>query len=1023
MNDSTHTHRLAALAARLEGELLLDDLTRTIYSTDASEYQERPLAVAIPRTESDIRELLRFAAEHRIGLIPRAAGTSLAGQVVGGGIVVDAGRHLNRILSVDLERRTVRVQPGVVRNALNEYLTPLGLFFGPETSTADWAMIGGMVGNNSCGSNSIAYGSTRDHLIRMRGFLADGSEVTFGPLSGEELRVKCAAADSLETRIYREIHELLDNPVRRQLIRDSFPRPEVSRRNTGYALDALMDATCFDGIGDGRSDRPFNFCRLLAGSEGTLVFGVEYELGLIPLPPPGALLIVHCRTVDEALRATLVVMRHRPTPTMPIGADDACLLSGCELIDRTILDCTRDNPEQARNRSFVVGDPGAVLVVEVKHADRHALTAKLREIESELRAAGLGYAYPVLEGAEGDRVWALRRAGQGLVNNLPGDARPREVVEDTAVAVEDLPAYIAEFDRLLAEKHGIECIHYAHAGAGELHLRPLFDLRTAAGLAMFRELAGDVAGLVKKYRGSLSGEHGDGRLRGEFIRRMVGDECFELLVRVKRAFDPQGILNPGKIIDTPPMDTSLRILPGEPEPDHETVFRFADTGGVLRAAEKCTGVGQCRKSAAMGGTMCPSYMATRDEQHTTRARANLLRQTLSSTREAANPWTRPEIAAVMDLCLSCKACKSECPSNVDMARLKAEWQQHLHDECGVPLRSRLIAGSAAVMRWASRAPWAYNFAVSAPGISALVKWAMGFAVGRSLPQLHGTTLRTWLRARPSRCTGADLPRVASNGRVHLFVDEFSDTLDVPLGIKAVELLEALGYEVVVPGHVDSGRAQLSKGLVREARDLAATNVELLADLITDDAPLVGIEPSAILGFRDEYPDLVPEPLAAAAKRLAGKTFLIDEFLAREADRGRITAASFTDEPRRIMLHGHCHQKALASPDATLRSLSLPRNSSVETIPSGCCGMAGSFGYEREHFELSMQIGELVLFPAVRAASADTIIATAGTSCRHQILDGTGRTALHPVEVLHAALAARPAADQNRNSSRIETGEK
>jgi len=997
MNQATSTARITTLAAHLAGDLRIDDLTRTIYSTDASEYQERPLAVAFPETEADVRELVRFAATERIGLIPRAAGTSLAGQVVGSGIVVDAGRHLNRILGVDVDRRTVRVQPGVVRNALNQHLAPLGLFFGPETSTASWAMLGGMVGNNSCGSNSIAYGSTRDHLVRARGFLADGSEVTFGPLSPDAFEAKCAGPDSLETRIYRGIHDLLGNPDNRRLIRESYPRPAVTRRNTGYALDALMDASCFDQVFDSRGERPFNFCRLLAGSEGTLFFGVEYELGLIPLPPPGGLLVVHCSTVDEALRATLVAMRHRRRPEADSTGDASCVLTACELIDKTILDCTQDNAEQARNRSFVVGDPGAILVVEVKHADRAAVMAKLRHIEDELRGAGLGYAYPVLVGADGDKVWDLRRAGQGLVNNVPGDAKPREIVEDTAVAVEDLPAYIAEFDRLLAEKYGIECIHYAHAGAGELHLRPLFDLRTPAGLAMFRGVATDVAALVKRYRGSLSGEHGDGRLRGEFIRTMVGDECFQLLERVKRLFDPHGIFNPGKIIDTPPMDTSLRILPAEAEPHHDTVFRFADTGGVLRAAEKCTGVGQCRKSATMGGTMCPSYMATRDEQHTTRARANVLRQALSSTREAANPWTRPEIADVMDLCLSCKACKSECPSNVDMARLKAEWQQHLHDVRGVPLRTRLIAGSAAAMRWASLAPWAYNFAVSAPGMSQVLKRVMGFAVGRSLPPLHRTTLRGWLARRVKRA------QAAANGRVHLFVDEFTDTLDVPLGIKAVELLEALGYEVVVPRHGDSGRAQLSKGLVRAARDLAARNVALLADVITDDAPLVGIEPSAILGFRDEYPDLVPERLAEIAKRLASRTFLVDEFLAREAARGRITADSFTDQSRQIKLHGHCHQKALASLAATVQALSMPRNFSVETIPSGCCGMAGSFGYEREHFELSMQIGELVLFPAVREAAADVLIAAPGTSCRHQIKDGTGRTALHPVEILHAAL--------------------
>jgi Fe-S oxidoreductase len=511
-------------------------------------------------------------------------------------------------------------------------------------------------------------------------------------------------------------------------------------------------------------------------------------------------------------------------------------------------------------------------------------------------------------------------------------------------------------------------------------------------------VATDVAALVKKYRGSLSGEHGDGRLRGEFIRTMVGAKCYELLARVKRAFDPQGILNPGKIIDTPPMDTSLRIVPGEPEPHRDTVFRFADTGGVLRAAEKCTGVGQCRKTHLIGGTMCPSYMATRNERDTTRARANVLRQALANPA-AADPWSQPELAEVMDLCLSCKACKSECPSNVDMARLKAEWQQHVHDARGIPLRTKLVADSAASLRRAAIAPWLYNLAVTAPGISTLVKGALGFHPRRSLPPLPATTLRHWLARRPPRRSPAP------HGRVHLFCDEFTDTLDAPIGIKAVELLEALGWEVIVPDHVDSGRAHFSKGLVRTARDLASRNVELLSRVVTADAPLVGIEPSAILSFRDEYPDLVPERLAAAARNLAGHTLLIDEFLVREAGRGRISSAAFTADRRDVKLHGHCHQKALSSLAPTVAALSLPRNYSVEVIPSGCCGMAGSFGYEHEHFELSMQIGELVLFPAVRAAGPDVIVAAPGTSCRHQIKDGTGRDASHPVEILHAALAA------------------
>jgi FAD/FMN-containing dehydrogenase/Fe-S oxidoreductase len=975
---------LRDLAARLDGELRLDDVARAIYSTDASEYQERPLAVALPKSEADVRELVRFAAAHRVPLVPRAAGTSLAGQVVGGGIVVDAGRHLNRIVSLDAAARRVRVQPGVVRNDLNRFLAPHGLFFAPETSTASWAMIGGMVGNNSCGSNSIAWGTTRDHLVTARGFLADGSEATFGPLEPAAFAAACDGPDSLETRLYRMARDTLGDEVTRRLVREAFPRPEVTRRNTGYALDALMDAAALDPA----SDKPFNFCKLLAGSEGTLFFGVEYELNLMPLPPPGGLLCVHCRSVDEALRATLVVMRP--------DRDPAARATACELIDDKILACTKDNLEQARNRSFVVGDPGAVLVVELRDADEAALAATLRGVAAELEAAGLGYAYPMLFGDDAGKVWELRRAGQGLINNLPGDAKPREIVEDTAVAVADLPAYIAEFDRLLVEKHGIDCVHYAHAGAGELHLRPLFDLRSPAGLKMFRDVASDVAALVKKYRGSLSGEHGDGRLRGEFIRAMVGEECYELFRRVKLVFDPQGIFNPGKIIDAPPMDTSLRILPGEPEPVHATVFRFADAGGILRAAEKCTGVGQCRKPAAAGGTMCPSYMATRDEDHTTRARANVLRQALADPA-TADPWSRPELAAVMDLCLSCKACKSECPSNVDMARLKAEWEQHRHDARGVPWRSRLIAGSAAAMRRAAIAPWAYNLAVTTPGISSLVKRVLGFAPRRSLPRLPATTLRAWWRRRGgSRASGR-------LGRVHLFADEFTDTLDAGSGIKAVELLERLGWEVVIPEHVDSGRAEFSKGLVREARDLAARNVELLAGVVTAEEPLVGIEPSAILSFRDEYPDLVPDALVPEAEALAGNALLLDEFLAQAAAAGRIGPEAFTDKPQRVLVHGHCHQKALSSIDHTVAMLSLPRNYCVEVIPSGCCGMAGSFGYEREHYEVSMQIGELVLFPAVRQAAVETILAAPGTSCRHQITDGTGRRALHPAEILHAAL--------------------
>ncbi len=973
----------APLAARLRGALHTGRTMRALYATDASEYQELPLAVALPQDEGDVRELVAFAAQTRTGLIPRAAGTSLAGQVVGSGIVVDLGHHLNRIVAVDVAARRVRVQPGVVRNALNLALQPTSLFFAPETATANRAMIGGMVGNNSCGANSIVYGTTREHLVSARGFLSDGSEVTFGPLTPAEFAAKCAGANgaaTLETKIYRAVRDLLSDARHRDLIRDHYPKPAVTRRNTGYALDRLMECAVFEP----GSPSPFNLCRLLAGSEGTLFFGVEFELNLEPLPPPGALQCAHFATVQDALKATLIAMRHRP--------------HACELIDRSLLDGTKDNPEHTRNRAFVQGDPGAVLVVEIRRPTRPDIEAELRTLEGDLRAAGLGYAFPVLWGDDCERVWALRRAGQGLTNNVSGDAKPRENVEDTAVAVEDLPAYIAEFDALMRGKYGVACTYYAHAGAGELHTRPLFNLKTPEGVRMFRAIATDVAALVKKYRGSLSGEHGDGRLRGEFIQFMVGDECYAMMQRVKETFDPQGIFNPGKIIDTPPMDTSLRYGPGDTAPEHKTIFDFSTTQGVLRAAEKCTGAGECLKSAAMGGTMCPSYMVTRLEADSTRGRANLLRQVLTAPHNVRNPWDSPAVAEVMDLCLSCKGCKSECPSNVDVARLKAEWQQHWLDTHGVPWRTRLIANFAGMMRWATKAPSLYNTITGSRVTGGLLKKISGFAPERSLPPLHSTTVCAWhaKHANPRS-------RAYPHGRVHFFCDEFTDTLDAAIGIKAIELLNRLGYEVVIPTHVESGRAQLSKGLVRNAQKLATRNVELLHPIITLDAPLIGLEPSALLGFRDEYPDLVPAHLKDAARSLAKHALLIDEFIAREADAGRIRPESFRPAARTIRLHGHCHQKALSSLAPTLKILALPPGHTVTLIPSGCCGMAGSFGYEAEHFGLSQQIGELVLFPTIRATAPDTIVAASGTSCRHQIKDATARIAQHPVEILHAAL--------------------
>lgn len=971
---------LSDLAAEMTGRLEIGTVMRKLYSTDASEYQEMPQAVAFPRTEEDIVQLIRFANEHSIGLIPRTAGTSLAGQVVGNGIVVDVGRYMNRIVGIDAANRRVRVQPGVIRNELNMALAPHGLLFGPETSTANRAMIGGMVGNNSCGSNSVVYGSTRDHLIAARGYLSDGSMTTFHALTQEEFEAKCNGPDSLETRIYRGVRDLLSNPENRREIEEGYPKKSITRRNTGYALDLLMDANVFDPS----SSKPFNLCKLLAGSEGTIFFGVEFTLNCEPLPHPGALMCAHFRTINESLRANLIALHHNP--------------SASELIDKHVLDCTKRNIEQRKNRFFIEGDPGAVLVVEIRRETRAEIEATMAAMEADMRKAGLGYAYPVLWGDDCNKIWDLRRAGQGVMTNVVGDTRPAEIVEDTAVDVVDLPDYIEEFDALMRNKYGVSCVYYAHAGSGELHTRPLINLKTEEGHRMFRSIAQDIAALVKKYRGSLSGEHGDGRLRGEFIRFMAGDRCYEMMRQVKDLFDPKNIFNPGKIIDTPPMDSFHRYSPGHPTPDYETILDFSDVMGVLRAAEKCNGSADCRKTELTGGTMCPSYMATREEKDTTRARANIMRHILTHPKDAVNPFNSTEIKEVMDLCLSCKGCKSECPSNVDVAKLKAEFLQHYYDANGTPLRARMIAHFADSARLASVAPWLWNFVFGTPALRRIANRLVGFHPERTIPLLSRTTVLSWFRSR-RRPEG--LP---SNGRkVLLFCDEFTNYNELELGVATVELLEGLGYEVEIPEHVESGRASLSKGLLRRARTFARKNVAMLHPLVSADTPLLGIEPSAILCFRDEYSDLLRGEEKAKASELAQNCLMVDEFLAREMDAGRITSDQFQPADRVVHLHGHCHQKALASLTPTVRALQLPKGYKVRLIPSGCCGMAGSFGYEREHFDLSQKVGELVLFPRVRSAGQDDCIAAPGTSCRHQIHDGTGRTALHPIQILRQAL--------------------
>lgn len=984
--------KLRALGREMEGELYYDTTMRTLYATDASAYREMPQAVAIPKSIDDIKKLIAFARAEKTSLIPRTAGTSLAGQVVGKGIIVDVSKCFTGILELNVEERWVRVQPGVIRDELNLFLKPYGLLFGPETSTANRAMIGGMVGNNSCGSNSVVYRSTREHLLEARAILSDGTEAVFGRLGLDEFHAKCAAG-GLEGEVYRSMRGMLSQYDNQVGIREHFPKKSVERRNTGYALDLLLDTAPFTA---GCPD--FNFCTLLAGSEGTLAFLTEVKLDLSPLPPAETgLLCVHFNTIDEALRANLIALQYHP--------------SASELIDHYILECTKDNIEQRKNRFFVQGDPGAILVVEFKRDNREEITAVAAKVEAGMREAGLGYHFPLLFGADTQKIWSLRRAGLGLLSNLPGDDKAVPVIEDTAVDVQDLPAYIRDFNEIL-KKYGLYSVHYAHAGSGEIHLRPIINLKTVEGNRLFRSIAEEIATLVKKYQGSLSGEHGDGRLRGEFIPQMVGEKNYRLFKAIKRSWDPGNIFNPGKIVDTPPMNEQLRYEPGQVTPPFPTLFRFHQQD-ILQHAEQCNGSGDCRKTHLSGGTMCPSFMATRNEKDTTRARANILREFLTRS-DKPNRYDNKEIYEVMDLCLSCKGCKSECPSNVDVAKLKAEFLQHYYDANGVPFRSRMIAGFSRSARLGMLAPGVYNFFMKQD----LVKRLVGFAPERSMPLLHRTTLRGWWkRHEAKRRRGGEAWKSgggegregaqdkAKGGRkVFLFCDEFTNYNDVGIGMKAVLLLERLGYEVSIPEHLESGRTWLSKGLVREAKKIVDGNIRMLQGSITEETPLVGIEPSAILSFRDEYPDLAADELLEAARGLARNSFLIDDFLAREIDAGRIHAGQFTREKRQVLLHGHCQQKALSSVAGSVKVLSLPENYTVSTVPSGCCGMAGSFGYEKEHYGISQQIGELVLLPAVRKQGEDVIVAAPGTSCRHQIKDGTGRKAKHPVEVLYEALA-------------------
>ncbi len=974
MDISNFQQLLNSLSTLLKGEVSSENIDRAQYATDASAFREKPLGVVWPRDLADLQLTVEFAHKNHIPVIPRGAGTSLAGQVVGNGLIIDTAKYMKRIIELNIKEKWVIVEPGVVLDELNKELQPHGLFFGPETSTSNRCTIGGMVGNNSCGSHSLVYGSTRDHLLEVEGFLANGEEVNFKELSTHQFEKICKQ-DNLEGLIYNEVAGILEPSENRAEILKEFPHKDIHRRNTGYALDIISQMQPFSPKGNN-----LNLSKLIAGSEGTLMVISRIKLNLVDTPPKNtALVCAHFNSLQESLKANLQALKHNPRAV--------------ELIDDKIIDLAGQSTAQQSNRFFITGKPEALLVIEFSEDNKETLKKKVDKLIADLKNNELGYAYPVVEAENINRVWALRKAGLGVLSNMKGDNLPVAVIEDTALRPEDLPAFARDIKELL-ESYNKDCVFYAHVGSGELHLRPVLNLKDPQDVILFRKIAKETALLVKKYNGSLSGEHGDGRLRGEFIPLMVGDINYKLFLRIKKVFDSENRLNPNKIVETPPMNSFLRYRQSNPLKRINTVFDWSDTEGIVRATEKCSGSGDCLKSEIIGGTMCPSYMASHNERHTTRGRANTLREYFTGTLEVDSLFME-EVHEVLSMCLSCKACKSECPSGVDIAKLKAEFLQHYYIQKGIPLSTLFVGNMPAINRLFSFTPWIFNLGVSVPVLKKVIPWIIGFNTKRPLPQMSNKTLKTWAKWH------GKAPAIQKT--VYLFADEFTNYYESDIGIKTIILLERLGYRVVVPQHVFSGRTYISKGLIKKAKKIANKNIELLAPMVSSLSPLIGIEPSAVLTFRDEYISLANDNLKYEAQKIKKHTFTIEEFLATEMNRGKIRKESFTSEKRSIKFHGHCYQKALSSTKHTKQILSFPENYEAQEIQSGCCGMAGSFGYEKKSYNMSMKIAEMKLLPEVRKTERDVLIAASGTSCRHQIKDGTDRDAFHPIEILYEAL--------------------